>query len=154
MPSSFIGSNNGETFEVNADGRPVGDVNSFATGREAVSSVESSIHQLSCHTASATLTERKHSFNDACGIGFSSAPAPLCADSDLGERHFNIGSDVEDGGLLSEHLQGRERASGTSERKVYGDVFILCILVRHKTAPRSDVRSAMGTHAQVHSYGE
>ena len=57
-------------------------------------------------------------------------------------------------------MQGR--ASGTSERKVYDDVFTLCFLFRLKTAPvaqpqeapRSDVRSSRSAHAQVQSYGE
>ena len=36
-------------------------------------------------------------------------------------------------------MQGR--ASGTSERKVYGDVFTQCILFRHQTAPMAQPRS-------------
>ena len=76
----------------------VGDVNSFAIERQAVSSLESSIHQLSCHTASATVTGKKQSFNEAFGIDFPSEPAPHCAGSDVGQRHVYIGSDVEDGG--------------------------------------------------------
>ena len=53
-----------------------------------------------------------------------------------------------------EHLQGR--ASGTSERKVYGDALTLCILqmAQAQEAPWSDVRSSRGAHAQVHSHGE
>ena len=54
-----------------------------------------------CHTATATVTGRKQSFYDACGIDFPSESAPHCAGSDLRERHFYIGSDVEDGGDCS-----------------------------------------------------
>ena len=64
-------------------------------------SLEPSIHQLLCHTASATVTGRNQSFNDACGDDFPSESAPHCTGSDLRERHFYIGSDVEDGGGCS-----------------------------------------------------
>ena len=51
--------------------------------------------------ASATVTGKKLSVNGACGVDFPSESAPHCAGSDLRERHFYIGSDVEDGGDCS-----------------------------------------------------
>ena len=93
VPLGFIGSDNGETFDVNADSPTSGDANSFAIEREAVSSLESSIHQLLCHTA--------RSFDDACGVDLPLESAPFCAGSVLGDRHFYIGSDGEDGGDCS-----------------------------------------------------
>ena len=101
VPFCFIGSDNGETLEVNADNLTVGVANGFAIEREIVVSLESSIHELMCHTATATVTGRKQSFYDACGIDFPSESAPHCAGSDLRERHFSFGSDVEDGGDCS-----------------------------------------------------
>ena len=91
----------GETLDVNADNLTVGGANEFSIEWEAVFSLESSIHQLLCHNASATVTERKQSFNDACGDDFPSESAPHCTGSDMRERYFNIGSNVEDGGDCS-----------------------------------------------------
>ena len=93
VPLGFIGSDNGETFDVNTDSLTSVVANSFAIEREAVSSLESSIHQLLCHTA--------RSFNDDCGIDLPLESAPFCAGSVLGDRHFYIGSDGEDGGDCS-----------------------------------------------------
>ena len=80
VPLCFIGSDNGRTFDVNVDSLTSGDANSFATEREAVSSLESSIHQLLCHSA--------WSLDDACGIDLPLESAPFCAGSDLGDRRF------------------------------------------------------------------
>ena len=93
VPLGFIGSDNGETFDVNTDSLTSVVANSFAIEREAVSSLESSIHQLLCHTS--------RSFNDDCGIDLPLESAPFCAGSVLGDRHFYIGSDGEDGGDCS-----------------------------------------------------
>ena len=68
----------GKSLDVNADNLTVGGANDFAIEREAVFSLESSIHQLLRHTASATVTGRKQSFNDACGDDFPSESAPHC----------------------------------------------------------------------------
>ena len=59
----------GESLDVNEDNLTAGGASEFAIEREAVFSLESSIHQLLCRTASATVTGRKQSFNDACGDG-------------------------------------------------------------------------------------
>ena len=74
VPFCFIGSRsgNGETFDVTADNLTVGGVNNFAIERQAVFSLESSIHQLLGHTASATVMGRQQSFNDACGMKWRS----------------------------------------------------------------------------------
>ena len=79
---------------MNADNLTAGGPNELAIEREAVFSLESSIHRLLCHTASATVTGRKQSFNDACGDDVPSESAPHCTGLDLRERHFYIGSDA------------------------------------------------------------
>ena len=66
----------GESLDVNADNLTAGGANEFAIEREAVSSLESSINQLLCHTASGTGTRRKQSLNEACGDDFASESAP------------------------------------------------------------------------------
>ena len=98
VPFSVIGSDNGETFAVNTDKLTVGGVNSFATEREAVFSLESSIHQLLCRTASATVTGREtvsqRCLRNRFSIGVCASLRWLGLER---ERHFYIGNDVEDG---------------------------------------------------------
>ena len=112
-----------------------GDANDFAIVRVAVFSLE--------YIASATVTGRKQSFSDACGVDFPSESAPHCAGSDLRGRHFYIGSDVEDGGGCSV-THCKDAHLGTSERK----------MAQTQETLWSDVHSSRCDHAQVHSNGE
>ena len=64
----------------------VEDANDFAIEREAVFSLESSIHQLLCQLLPRLRQGGNQAFNDVCGVDFRLGSAPHCAGSDLRER--------------------------------------------------------------------